>query len=336
MMKNPTSRLVLLTIMYFIIHLSVSAQPPTGLTILDDFTDGDYTANPTWNLVNGSGPWDIFSFFQRPNTVRTNMSSTNNPNGFSALSTPFSKICDAWQIDFLPATCPSAGRKVEYYFLMTNASNDPKAASGYKLSYHLQVLEGTTRRNFLYLQRVNNGVAVNPPIASYNNGTSCGLETITVTWNNGTWNLFVGNTLRGTGTDNTYTPSECAYQAISVVDSVLTTFGDTYRFDNIKYREATTTSVRGVVNDLSNLTFKAYPNPATDLLQINYNAKRNERAEIRLMDMHGRTLLNQLIFMNAGENRYHLNLSKMGISGGTYILKLLSGTNTETLKVVVQ
>lgn len=326
--------------LFFLLTLqfSASAQPqlPTDLTVLDDFSDGNYTTNPVWTVVNGSGPWDIFSIFNYPNTVRTNMSTNVNSNSFSALSTPFSKVCDAWQIDLLPATCPSEGRKVEYYFFMTSASNDPRTASGYKLSYHLQVLDGTTRRNFLYLQRVNNGVAVNPAIATYNNSTTCGLAKVTVLRVNGTWSLFVGTTLRGTGTDNTYSPSECAFQSISVIDSVSTTFGDTYRFDNIKYREASVTSIRGLNNDLSNVMLKTYPNPATDLLQINFNSKKAELGEIRLMDMQGRILHSGAISINIGDNRYDLNLKEKGIPAGAYLLKLKSGNKTHQQKVLVQ
>jgi hypothetical protein len=332
---TPFFTLLFLVMMHFI----PAAQPPTNLTVLDDFSDGDYTANPEWTLVEGSGSWDIFNVSsQFPKTVRTNMSTNVNPNSFSALSTPFSKACDAWQIDFLPNTCPSTpiGRKVEYYFLMTNESNDPRKASGYKLSYQFAILEGTTRKNILYLQKVTNGVAESPAIATFNNGTSCSLAKVTVTWNEGNWSLFVGNTQRGTGTDNTYNPSECTYQSLSVVDSVGTTFSDTYRFDNIKYRELTPTSIRGVGADLSSVLLKTFPNPATNLLQINFNSKRAERGEIRLMDMQGRILHSGVISINIGDNRYDLNLKEKGIPAGNYWLQLQSGNKIHQHKVLVQ
>ena len=314
-------------------NLTAIAQPPTNLTILDDFTDGNFTANPEWTIIDS--PWVVETFFDR---VATNMDADVNLNSFSALSTSFNKVCDVWQIDFISSVCPAdaAGRKMEYYFLMTNASNDPRLASGYKLSYHLQVLVGTTRRNILYLQAVNNGVAVNPAITSFDNGTNCGLGKVTVVWANGTWSLFVANTLRGTGTDNTYNPSESAYQSLSVIDSVANTNSDSYRFSNIKFREATISSIRGEGNAVSGFMLKAYPNPATDLLQINLNSKKMDRGEIRLLDIQGRMLYSKSISMNAGDNRYDIPLKEQGIRSGTYILKLQSGTKEEQLKVVVQ
>ena len=317
----------------------LTAQPPTDLVVLDDFSDGNFTADPEWTVVEGSGRWEIKNLTTptRPNVVETNMSSTLNPNGFSALSTPFTKACNAWQIDITTDfSCTSPGRKVEYYFLMTSASNDPRKASGYKLSYHLQVLQGTTRRNILYLEKVENGVASTTPIITFNNGTSCSIGKITLDYNDGNWKLFIGNTMRGTGTDNSYQPSESAYQAIAVVDSVTRTQSDRYRFDNIKYREASITSIRKESDKLLNMSLKAYPNPATDYLQINVESKKAEQAEIRLLDIQGRMLYSKAISVNAGVNQYDLNLKQWGIQSGTYILKLQAGTKEQHLKVMVQ
>ncbi len=321
-----------------LLYLPATSQPPTNLTLLDDFTDGNFTANPAWTVLPESGPWDITSPFGRTNVVRTNMNSSVNPQGFSALSTPFTKVCNAWQIDFVVDVCPASaeGRKVEYYFLMTGASNNPKSTSGYKLSYRLALLDGTTRRNFLMLQKVTNGVASPTPIITYNNGTTCGLGTVTLTYDNGTWSLFVGSTLRGTGNDATYNPSSCTHQAIAVTDSVLTAFTDRYSFDNIKFREAEVTSTNNLINGLSATTISAFPNPTTDKLQISFDAKKAQRGELALTDMQGRIVYRQTLAIGSGKNNLSLNIREKKIQAGLYLLTLFYEEERKQTKLVIQ
>ena len=81
--------------------------------------------------------------------------------------------------------------------------------------------------------------------------------------------------------------------------------------------------------------FKAYPNPASDVLQINYGAATGSRGEIRLLDMQGRIVYSKAVGISAGDNRYDINLSNTGISAGSYVLKLQSGNKEQQVKVVV-
>jgi hypothetical protein len=314
-----------------LMNISVIAQP-TNLTVLDDFTDGNFTANPEWTVV--SGPWKIE---QSTNQVRTDTKSTDGSPFYAAISTPFTKVCDAWEI-FLDPDGATEDQAMEYYFLMiNNSNNDPRNASGYKLSYKLQVLQGSSKRNILYLQKVTNGADDGSPLITYDYGTFTDIGKVSLTWDNGNWELFVGTTRRGTASDNSYSPTACTHQALAVIDTTPSvTFSYRHGFDNIKYREATSTSIRGEGNAVSGFMLKAYPNPATDLMQINFNSKKTDRGEIRLLDMQGRMLYSKSISMNAGDNRYDLPLKEQGIRSGTYIIKLQAGTKEEQLKVVVQ
>jgi hypothetical protein len=81
--------------------------------------------------------------------------------------------------------------------------------------------------------------------------------------------------------------------------------------------------------------FKAYPNPARDVLQINYGAATASRGEIRLLDVQGRVVYSKAVGIAAGDNRYDINLSSTGISAGSYVLKLQSGNTEQQVKVVV-
>jgi hypothetical protein len=81
--------------------------------------------------------------------------------------------------------------------------------------------------------------------------------------------------------------------------------------------------------------FKVYPNPARDVLQINYGAATASRGEIRLLDVQGRVVYSKAVGIAAGDNRYDINLSSTGISAGSYVLKLQSGNTEQQVKVVV-
>jgi gliding motility-associated-like protein len=213
-------------ISYFLVALLISisftveAQPPTtGWVVLDNFGDGNFTADPQWNVVNPSDPW----------TVNSGVLRVNDLNGSFALSTPFTRVVDAWDFDYV-MDGGFQGQILDYFFFMTAASNDPRNASGYRVRYQL----GNTS-NVVSLQTITNGVVVNT-IASFNNGLTNGLPKISVVRKNNTWEFYVGSTLRGTGTDGTYSNSIGAYQGLFVFlpnSSVPYQHG----FDNIRYRE---------------------------------------------------------------------------------------------------
>ncbi|MBU3713940.1 MAG: T9SS type A sorting domain-containing protein, partial [Ferruginibacter sp.] len=80
---------------------------------------------------------------------------------------------------------------------------------------------------------------------------------------------------------------------------------------------------------------KVYPNPAKDQLQLTYGSVVAGRGEIRLMDIYGNEVYRKVVQLQPGDNRYNLNLSGLGLSAGSYVLKLYTANSSKEVKVVL-
>lgn len=72
-------------------------------------------------------------------------------------------------------------------------------------------------------------------------------------------------------------------------------------------------------------SLEVFPNPATDRLNVNFNAVDNGIAQVSLVDLHGRTVLNQLVETQVGENR--VQLMTANVPAGFYTLLLSDANN---------
>ncbi len=220
-MKQRISYFLVSLLFAFCFSAQAQIPAPSEMTTLDDFSDGNFNANPQWNVVAPSNNW----------TVSGGQLLVNQLNGSFALSTPFNRTANAWQFDYV-MDGGFAGQFLDYFFFMTGTSSDPRNASGYRVRYQL----GNTS-NVVSLQTVTNGVVVNT-IASFNNGLTNALPRITITRNNNTWEFYVGSTLRGTGIEGTYSNLIGAYQGLFVfLPNSSTPYN--HGFDNIRFREIT-------------------------------------------------------------------------------------------------
>jgi gliding motility-associated-like protein len=218
-MKQRISYFLVSLFITFCFAAEAQIPAPAEMTTLDDFSDGNFNSNPQWSVIAPSDNW----------TVSGGQLLVNELNGSFAVSTPFTRTTDAWQFDYV-MDGGFAGQILDYFFFMTSASNDPRTASGYRVRYQL----GNTS-NVVSLQTVTNGVAVNT-IASFNNGLTNSLPRITIRRKNNTWEFYVGATLRGTGSEATYSNSICAYQGLFVFLSN-SSVPYNHGFDNIRYRQ---------------------------------------------------------------------------------------------------
>lgn len=214
--------MVLFSIIASTITISSTAQT---FTVLDDFEDGTYdggTGNSAavWTVINGG--------FTVANSVLGNTHSSkglSNTDLDNRASTPFTKVCNAWEFEINPEST-TGGQFDAYYFFMTAASPDPALASGYYVVYNHS--NGTVS-----LRRMDNGNIGNI-IVSTNRGFSTSSFTVKVTRNINDWTIFINNSSKGSGFDATYASNTCAYQGvwISVVSTSLNDI-----IDNIKYAE---------------------------------------------------------------------------------------------------
>jgi hypothetical protein len=90
----------------------------------------------------------------------------------------------------------------------------------------------------------------------------------------------------------------------------------------------------GGLSAASATTFNIYPNPATDQIVITFNSEKEEGYNLRLVDMIGRTVINEDHTAVAGDNQYQMNLSEL--ARGVYVVVLQNSNGSLQKKIVVQ
>lgn len=118
--------------------------------------------------------------------------------------------------------------------------------------------------------------------------------------------------------------------------TVATTIGTVYYINVGHYANADdesegvyTIAVDGVLatKSFSNADFRAYPNPVKDVLNVNYTKNIND---VSVYNMLGQEVFRTVLNAKAGQ----VNLS--ALSNGSYIVKLTSDSEVQTLKVLKQ
>lgn len=79
--------------------------------------------------------------------------------------------------------------------------------------------------------------------------------------------------------------------------------------------------------------FTAGPNPATDHLNIQFDASGTLEATIQLMDLAGRLVLQQVVQANEGQNS--LSMPVGNLTNGLYLLNVKAGEESIVMKVVL-
>ena len=80
--------------------------------------------------------------------------------------------------------------------------------------------------------------------------------------------------------------------------------------------------------------FKAYPNPATSFLNVEYSLLEDTDVSIAIYDILGRKLIEEVSFANAN-SRMSYQLNTGGLDNGLYILTLNAGENLMSTKIRV-
>jgi hypothetical protein len=80
---------------------------------------------------------------------------------------------------------------------------------------------------------------------------------------------------------------------------------------------------------------KVYPNPATNLVNIQWSAATAGKGLIRVLDGNGRKVLEQQVIVAKGANKYQLNLDSRFVRQGIYIVQLETGGEVRTERIVV-
>lgn len=111
------------------------------------------------------------------------------------------------------------------------------------------------------------------------------------------------------------------------------TAGDTiaYAFSNIDYVDFTGLSTGTAAPLVQNTNTVVYPNPADDLLNVNFTSEKSEVVTIEILDLQGRVLLSQQ--STASQNGTNqVALSTTGLAQGAYLCRITSSVATENIK----
>jgi flagellar hook assembly protein FlgD len=91
------------------------------------------------------------------------------------------------------------------------------------------------------------------------------------------------------------------------------------------------------VNPASELGVKVYPNPFTNTAAVVFNMNDAAPVSIQLTDVTGKMVADiNMGDQNAGEHRYDLDATRLGLAAGMYILKIRAGEQVTAKRIAVQ
>lgn len=90
----------------------------------------------------------------------------------------------------------------------------------------------------------------------------------------------------------------------------------------------------GIKEIKAKMEFSVFPNPATDLINLNYTLLEESRIGISIIDMNGRTVISEKAVKSAaGEYKREIDVSKL--NEGNYILALRINNQTINNKIII-
>ncbi len=164
------------------------------LEIFDDFSDGNYTSNPTWTVQ--SGAWEVSSEY---------LNGDNAASANDRISTPNTKAYGEWEWKYQFETDAYGDESyIKFYFMYTSTTGYPGGAS--TDGYYMKI--GTGGQFNLCRCDGGTGVAILTPTGLGNQSTTWHTAKVTRS-SSGEFHIYYGGTEQGTGTtDNTYTTSQ--------------------------------------------------------------------------------------------------------------------------------
>ena len=126
----------------------------------------------------------------------------------------------------------------------------------------------------------------------------------------------------------------------SIVSHTYTSTG-TYQVQLITYNSVcsdTSTLIIEVINSLgtnemlkNNNLITVYPNPTTNLVNINYEVNTADAFTVTIVDLQGKEVYTNTLYNNKGQLQINLN----EWSDGVYFVNLITNQNVKTVKLIV-
>jgi hypothetical protein len=196
---------------FFLFSLLSNAQ----VTVLDDFTDGDYTASPVWTINSGGA------------SVTSGALVFGGGSTTLSMSTPLALSCEEWSYTLKSSTNTNDDNVRFYFVLINNGAPSNASSDGYCVDY-----DGNSGDFTLF--RLDNGALTS--LASSNESATATTRTVTITMN-ASGNITVSVSGLGTiitATSTTYPASSSQFIAITCNNDD-NAAGDNFTVDNITY-----------------------------------------------------------------------------------------------------
>jgi uncharacterized protein (TIGR02145 family) len=236
-LQNPSVSSSATAVMAGTYTVSIIGSCATINGVVDNFSDGNFTANPVWTVGNGN--WEVpFGQLNGSSLTISGISASSNDR----IYTNSNQAYGSWDYQFkLETTAYGISSAVRYFII--SSTNDLTNTNGYYV-----YADGAGN---LKLIRRTGATATDLISTTYSANTSWRLIKVTRNFS-GLFTLFLDNVAVGTFTDNTYLTSSFLGIWTSGFDN-----GDNPLIDNISSTPpatATTTVVVNTVPSISNKT----------------------------------------------------------------------------------
>jgi hypothetical protein len=198
----------------FLLFVLALTNMGVAQTILDDFTDGNFTTNPVWTINSGSA------------SITSNALVFGGGTSNVSMSTPLVTDCQEWSFKLQSSTNFNKDNFRFYFVLLNNPAPSNSVSDGYCLDY-----DGDNGDFIIY--RLDNGVLTS--LSSYNGSTSSLIRTVRITMNaSGNIVVVVSGTTIMSITSTTYPASSSEYIGITC-NGDDSDAGDFFSVDDINY-----------------------------------------------------------------------------------------------------
>lgn len=106
---------------------------------------------------------------------------------------------------------------------------------------------------------------------------------------------------------------------------------DTVMIRRVMVYDTTTTGLND--HALNYLDFNAYPNPASDVLNIGFKLDRASDAIVQLIDANGREVWNDRV---SRTTTYHHTINTRELGKGLFIVRVMAGSGVQTRKIIIR
>ncbi len=107
-----------------------------------------------------------------------------------------------------------------------------------------------------------------------------------------------------------------------------------YKVDSTKIYVDNTTGILEMNQPKDNVVM-VFPNPASSVVTIKFESKVNEAATVEIIDMLGNLVVNEVLYVNVGNNEYKLATNLNNLKKGSYLLKLKTISSVREQKILL-